>query len=93
MKTYDVEHSPFWITKAKALEMGMTMHGTHCRVAVYARDIDGAMDVIAKAPWLDWCITFGGWWLQTLNFFREPGDEIPFSFLLQPIEDEHTTEV
>jgi hypothetical protein len=78
----------FWITRRRALEMGFTHEGRHMGVPVWCTPLPDSMDVAAKSVLLEWVLDAGGFLLQYANSMREPGDEIPFGFLIRPIEPE-----
>lgn len=75
-----------WITRRRALELGFTHEGTHMGIPVWCTPLPGSMDVAAKSGALEWVLDFGGFMLRYANSMREPGDEIPFSFCIRPIE-------
>lgn len=75
-----------WITRRRALEMGFTHEGSHMGVPIWCTPLPDSMDLAAKSGTLEWVLDFGGFMLQYVNSFREPGEEIPFGFLIRPIE-------
>lgn len=78
-----------YTTKAQALAKGYNCEGTHFGVPVWCEydDATGEMGCVeAKCLLLEPVLTIGACITQFCNFFRDPGNEFEFAFMIRPIE-------
>jgi hypothetical protein len=78
-----------YTTKSQAIERGYNCEGSYFGVPVWCEydDTIGEMGCVeAKCLLLEPMLTIGAYFTQFCNWFRAPGEEFNFAFMIRPIE-------